>query len=123
MPFQMQVLPEHKLVLVTARGKINFDSSVGAMRELAQRPDFSSSFSVLADFRGVKYTPSFSDLWRFFGAFKEIRAAYQNRLGLVVQGRVHMTLGRAACALGRLVNFEMRCFGDPTEARVWVDEA
>lgn len=122
MPFEIQVFPDDELALVKARGKIGFDSSVGAMRELARRPDFSPSFRVLADFRGVQYNPSLSDLWGFLGAFKEIRAAYQNRLGLVVQGRVHMTLGRAACALGRMVNFEMRCFGDPAEARTWVDE-
>jgi len=90
MPFQMQVLPEHKLVLVTARGKINFDSSVGAMRELAQRPDFSSSFSVLADFRGVKYTPSFSDLWRFDSLGRSRRSALPTRI-------VWVSWSRAGC--------------------------
>jgi len=118
----MEVMPGLELALITARGRIDFDSSIGAMRELARRPDFTPSFRVVADFRGVKYTPSFSDLRGFLSAFKEIRAAYQNRLALVVEGRVHMMLGRAACALGRLVRFEMRCFYELEPARAWVDE-
>lgn len=122
MPFQMQVEPELELARVTARGTITFDTSIAAMRELAAREDFRPSFRVLADFRGVRYTPSLSDLNGFLGAFKDIRAAYQNRLAIVVQGAVHRTLGVTACALGRLVRFEMRCFGDVARAEAWLDQ-
>jgi hypothetical protein len=122
MPFQMQVLPEAELARVEARGVIGFESSIDAMRELAAREDFRPTFRVLADFRGVKYTPSFADLSGFLSAFKEIRAAYQNRLAVVVQGAVHRALGVTACGLGRLVRFQMRCFSDLGKAEAWLDE-
>lgn len=123
MSFEMELLPEARLARVTARGRIDFETSVAAMRELASRPGYEPGFGVLADFRGVRYAPSLSDLRGFLAAFKEIRASYQGRLALVVEGALHTALARTACALGRIVHFEMRCFHDPELAGGWLRAA
>jgi hypothetical protein len=123
MSFEMELLPEARLARVTARGRIDFDTSIAAMRELASRPGYQPRFGVLADFRGVSYSPSLSDLRGFLAAFKEIRSSYQGRLALVVDGKLHTALAKTACALGRLVRFEMRCFHDPELAGAWLGTA
>jgi hypothetical protein len=121
MPFTYEIDAASRLVRVEARGTIDFDTCVATLRALASDPSFLPEHRVLADFRGVKYTPSLRDLYGFLDAFKLVRAAFQNRTALLVSGWLHKSLAKTACSLGRLVRFEMAAFGEPDAARAWLD--
>jgi hypothetical protein len=121
MPYTHEIDPGERIANVVARGAIDFDESVAALRALADDPAFRPEHRVLADFRGVTYTPSLRDLQGFLAAFKLVRRAFQGRTALVVSGWLHLSLARTACALASLVRFEMSAFDDPARARVWLD--
>jgi hypothetical protein len=122
MPFSYEIRADEQLEWVTARGKIDFQSCIAALNELAGHPEHRPYFKIIADFRGVKYTPSLGDLRGFASAAKQMRAAYQNRIALIVNPGLHYALGRTACALGKLIRFAMCTFKEEAKARRWVEE-
>ncbi len=120
MPFHYEVLADQELLRVLARGRVDFDDCLAVLRRVTADQRFLPQYRVLADFRGVKYTPSIRDLHGFVEPVRVVRQAFQGRTALVVTGWVHLGLARVACSLGRLLSLEMSAFDDLARAHQWL---
>ncbi|MBN2528489.1 MAG: pyridoxamine 5'-phosphate oxidase family protein [Deltaproteobacteria bacterium] len=120
MPFSYSISTQSELVEISGTGSADFESLAKLMTQLISHPEFKSHFSILADFSGLSYIPTFKEIRQFGALFQTVSKAFLGKVAFVVSHPAQLNAGRFASVIARAIRFQMNVFAGRAEALAWI---
>ena len=120
MPYDVEIRPEQRRVIVRGRGPADVAETVAWMRRLATNPEFAPGFGMLVDVRELEYIASFEDLLAMRDTFDELRESFRGPIAVVVPDLLRYGITRTISGLTGMIGVRIEGFRDRAEAEAWL---
>lgn len=121
MPYDIEIHPERRRVVVRGIGSPDVVETIATMRRLAAEPAYQPTFGILCDVRELSYIASFDDLILMRDAFDEHKASYRGPIAIVVPDLLRYGIARTISGLTGMIGIRIEAFRELPEAEAWLE--
>jgi len=121
LPFEYDISDLDELVVVCARGGIDFDSGLELGAEIPQDARFRRSYGILVDLREMDFIPEVPAVWSFARTLPALKEHYLGPVAILTQQGFIFGLARMTCLVAEASGFPMEAFNEVEKARAWLE--
>ena len=120
MNYTLSILPDHKIVRITAKGKYSIGDIKRLIEIVTRDKDYRPDYNSLIDIREVRYTPVVSEIMDFSSFIGTVKESFKAKVALLVRGEVLYNLFTLSSRLSRQKGINVYIFNDHEKAEEWI---